>query len=240
MKIRNIVASLALSFLVAVGGGIVCKGASAPDFNAGNFEYVTNGAITYHYGKEGTPFYGFLGSTQERYWELEATKSLGSSTWCSDPQYDYGNDGQTILDFANKFSDTLMNVFDKSAMVPKTVNTTGYEIPSDDGSLKRIPGEGSLKAYMWAPSKGEYDLNQDVGGKVCVNSRTHIWSRSYYAWHTGHYVNDCWGFAHGWWHIDGKAYSSYLYTYDDEVYSAGVAPAFQLDLTKVLKVKLKS
>lgn len=38
MKIRNIVASLALSFLVAVGGGIACKGASAPGFNEGNFQ----------------------------------------------------------------------------------------------------------------------------------------------------------------------------------------------------------
>ena len=133
-----------------------------------------------------------------------------------------------------------MNVFDKSAMVPRNVNTTGYEIPSSDGSMKRILGRGSLKAYMWAPSKGEHDLNLDVGGKVCVNSRTHIWSRSYYAWHTGPYVNDCWGIAHGWYYSWGEADPDFtLRTYEgyDKVYSAGVAPAFRLDLTKVLKVK---
>lgn len=191
-------------------------GGASPAWNSGNFPaYDTTGSKLYYYGKAGTPFYGFLGGTASKYWELEATTNLGSSTWGS------VSDGQQILNHANSFATSKMNAGDKAAMKTKNVDT------KDCNSS----GTGSLTgAYMWAPSGSEYLANKTIGGKVYSNAAGYVWSRSF--GYNG--PNNGEGRA---WHVYGT--SGDLDDFDVSC-SFAVAPAFQLDLTKVLIVRSAS
>ena len=193
-------------------------GGAAPAWNAGNFPtYDTTGAKLYYYGKAGTPFYGFLGSTASKYWELEATTNLGSSEW------GYYTNGQQILDHANSFAESKMNAGDKAAMKTKDVDTTGYEI-------NYYKGLGSLtRAYMWAPSKGEYESNKTVSRKVYSNADNYVWSRSFSNGGSG--SSSVYGNA---WFLFLDELANSGDSYGNVGRSRAVAPAFQLDLTKVL------
>lgn len=175
MKIKNIVASLALSFLVAVGGGIVCKGAKAPDFNVANFSaYDTTGNTVYYYGKKATPFYGW---NTPGYYDFISTRSLVNTQYAKRK-----SDGSNYIDFYpffNAINNVHWNLFndqDRQAMLQ--VHVAGdYEYPG-------APLGGDCDVYLYPVSDSECRANYDATSAILrnVGADKYYWSRTVAFW----------------------------------------------------------
>lgn len=204
------------------------SGVTAPAFNASNFPTLnTDTATQYYFGKYGNAFYGVSDGSETAvsgtgqasgvapYWELVDTDASMNgnnfaSTWGS------GTDGQTILNFTNALKNTYFNEADHAAM-----KSAGSDIVTNDYA----GGTGSISAadaYLWPLSYTQLNANKTLGGALFSGAGSYgVWSRS------------CGGVNYGGcaWCVgtaSGGLSNSYV------AYGYRVAPAFNLDLSKVL------
>ena len=255
MKIRSGILALLLSLVV---GGLVCnkaEAADAPAFNAANFpEYKTDRSDTYSFGPRGTTYWGFLGSTSDRYWELHSTGLLvEAGPWSSTGgNYNNGNDGSAILSRGEAvYSSAHFDNATRNCMKTKPVSTSGDEAinfyDSDNSYWDMMhdywshrDGVGSIaNAHTWVPSLGEYRQNGDIYNYLddyYGNLWWAAWTRSYAAYnlydrvggYKGHHA-----YAVGNQKSSVKGWGTFLTAEN----GACAHLAFQLDLTKVLLVK---
>lgn len=254
-----------LSFLLLaillgiVGGGIICKGASAPSFNKENFkDFKTDMSNIYCFGPGETTYWGFfkgnLESDPERYWELHSTGLLvQAGPWSSTGNnYDNGNDGSAILSRGEAvYSSTHFDNATRNCMKTKPVSTSGDEAinfyDSDNSYWNMMhdywshrDGVGSIaNAHTWVPSLGEYRQNGAIYNYLddyYGNLWWAAWTRSYAAYNLYDRVGGYKGhhaYAVGNQKSSVKGWGTFLTAEN----GACAHLAFQLDLTKVLLVK---
>ncbi|RKI38237.1 hypothetical protein D7V86_15135 [bacterium D16-51] len=209
------------------------SGVGAPPFNSANFPALdTTVSTQYYYGKEGNAFYGVTNGTN--YWELVDTDARMNgdkleSTW------GIGRDGQTILNYTNSLVSSHFNAADKNAMRVSDVSVDTYK----GGDGYSGTGTGSVSgAYLWPLSARQLTANgavpsysnkttNSLATMLQTNANWNVWTRSFvgvssggsnaYAWCT--YINSM---------MSGNAVDSN---------TNRVAPAFNLDLSKVLAAR---
>ena len=145
------------------------------------FNFVTDGSVVYRLG--GNEWYAvvennykvLLVDTDCKVGDVEL-RSPWSSEYGDSPE---AENGQAILDYANKIADKYFSNI-KYAIIPRTV----------------FAGTGKIEnAYMWPMSKSEFGDHKVISGNIVKNSNSHIWTRScagvcfnnvdYYAWYLG-------------------------------------------------------
>ena len=212
-----------------VGGGIVCKGASisAPSYNPGNFpEYDTSGNTIYYFGKDATPFYGFLGSTEGKCWHISMVFPINSYI----RQDDAFNYMENSYDDKSGVLLAKINNSDKKAIITKTVVEEGSDssypwtwpnthfwIPSIDEWTSNTTLINHYDDFMWTTYRSSW-YSSTSGGTCYYNYYVHPYGRK------AHYNDDDYT----------GSYSSY--SGSGQKYCSAVL-VMSLNLNKVIKVK---
>ena len=124
-------------------------------------KFVTDGSKTYHLA--GNDWYAVM-QDDDKVMLVDTDCNIGGeelyTPW---DDVDDGENGQCILDYVNRFTDTYFSTV-KHAIMPRTVEA----------------GTGKIEyAWMWPMSKEEFEANKAVGSKIACNSNGGVWTRTF-------------------------------------------------------------
>lgn len=186
---------------------------ATPTYSQSNFPILdTKATRQYYFGQYGNAFYGVTNNSSSKIWELVDTDCSMNGVKLGAPIT--GDSGQIVLDTVNGFTDQYFSSSDKHAMSSMGVYTNDMK-SSATAHLNR--------ACMWPLSASQYKNNKVLAKTVVSNSNGSVLTRSCYTY--GGYVYDI--------HDNGE-----LGCYDSKIDFWNVAPAFNLDLSKVLIPKV--
>lgn len=218
------------------------SGVGAPAYNAANFpklDTTGTGASTtaptrkYYYGKYGEAFYAATDNSAAGTWELVDTDAKMNGTALSSVWNASNTKGCTILTKTNALTDTYFSAADKAGMKPTNITTDAYQYSNFNIGSFYYADTTVNNAYLWPLSASQYGTSINPTGNGTLtrnglatalynNAGADVWSRSFGGCNSG--INNFFG-----WCINGGNVNGY---YVD--YSLRVAPAFNLDLNKVL------
>lgn len=200
---------------------------SEPEFNSNNFVQLdTTATRQYYFGQYGNAFYGVSDGIEEAitgtgqasgevpYWELVDTDSSIngaqlSSIWGG--QYD----GGPLLNYTNGLKNTYFNIADQSVM-----KNAGANISTQSGQGDII----ASSAFMWPLSYAQLSNNNNLAKKLFIESGNNaVWTRTF--WSIYGQASKDWYIADKYGGISNQGMCSWVLR---------VAPAFNLDLAKVL------
>ena len=210
---------------ISLPSGAAGSNSVAPLIDSVVLNDASTGAVKYYFNGQSYPFWqlnatgasnatsGFaLQNSSSFTREMVAAYKTPEATWSSNGQYD------AAASNSPKYALDATGIWNGAGDLLKTANiSTGGQ--SDNNNLT---GTSKTNATVFFPSKAEYAANPTVAGKVYTANSKYVWSRSLWGVNDSGY--DAWGVYNASGSLDGY----YLY------FSSASAPAFNLDLEKVL------